>query len=276
MQLFHGQWNLILLLLLTGVWAAERSGRPAWAGALLGASTAIKLFPGFLFVYFLARRQWAAVIAGALAFAALTGLTAALLGPETYRVYFREILPNLAAVRSSWYNNSLIGLWTKLFDPATAEEHVLPLWRSAVALRVGASLSVFAVTASLAWVTWGAKTRAALDHAFGVAVTGMLLVSPMTWDHSLLLLVIPIAVLMYDQPRSEMAKALLVLSLTALWVIGQRWICDRLIPGGLVEGVASPAHSLTVLSYPCYALAILFVIEVVQARQSAPDFGMVR
>ena len=36
MQLL-GQWNLILLLLITLAWAAERSGRPAWAGVLFGA-----------------------------------------------------------------------------------------------------------------------------------------------------------------------------------------------------------------------------------------------
>ena len=98
MQLFHGQWNLILLLLITSAWAAERSGRPAWAGVLLGVATAIKLYPGFLFLYFLARRRWTGLIAGALAFGMLTGLTAAVLGPLTYRVYIQEVLPTLAAV----------------------------------------------------------------------------------------------------------------------------------------------------------------------------------
>jgi hypothetical protein len=271
MQLFHGQWNLLLLLLLTGAWAAERSGRPAWAGVFLGVATAIKLFPGFLFLYCLLRGRWTAVIAGALAFVMLTVLTAALLGPETYRVYFQDILPNLAPVRSSWYNASLLSFWTKLFDPATAEEHVLPLWRSGMALRLGSLLSVFAVTATVAWVVRSAKAQAARDQALGLAVTGMLLVAPITWDHSLLLLLIPISVLMHDPPRSEVAKALLVISVAALWLLGQRLICAWFIPGGLLEGFASPAHTLTVLSYPCYALATLFVIQVVQARTARQD-----
>jgi hypothetical protein len=268
MQLFHGQWNLILLLLLTGTWAVERSDRPIWAGVLLGAATAIKLFPGFLFLYFLVRRRWTVVLAGGLAFGMLTGLTAALLGAETYRIYFQEILPHLATVRSSWYNASLVGFWTKLFDPATAEEHVLPLWRSGLAMRVGASLSACVVMATLTRVVRSADTQAALDHGFGLAVTGMLLLSPMTWDHSLLLLLIPISVLLHDQPRSEVAKALLVISVAALWLIGQRPISSWLIPGGLLAGLASPAHTLAVLSYPTYALVSLFLIEVVQARRA--------
>lgn len=60
-QMVHGQLNLLLLLLLTGVWVADRNSHPRWAGTLLGLATAIKFFPGFLFVYFVLRRDWPAV-----------------------------------------------------------------------------------------------------------------------------------------------------------------------------------------------------------------------
>ncbi len=276
MQLFHGQWNLILLLLVTGAWAAARSGHPGWAGVLLGAATAIKLFPGFLFLFFLVRRQWTAVIAGSLAFVMLTVLTAGLLGPEVYRVYFQELLPKLAPVQSSWYNASLVGFWSRLFDPATAEVHVLPLWRSGMALRVALLLSGLVVILTVVRVVRNANTRGALDHAFGLGVTGMLLVSPITWDHSLLLLVLPISILLHDPPRSELAKVAVVVSVGAIWFLGQRLVCDRLIPGGLVAGFAFPAHTLTVLAYPSYALATLFVIEAVRTRSAVPDFPAAR
>ncbi len=46
-----GQLTLILLLLITGAWAAERSGYPRLAGVLLGTATCIGLFPGFLFIH---------------------------------------------------------------------------------------------------------------------------------------------------------------------------------------------------------------------------------
>ena len=44
-QIMQGQVNLMLLLMLTGVWAAQRSGRPVSVGALLGLATAVKMFP---------------------------------------------------------------------------------------------------------------------------------------------------------------------------------------------------------------------------------------
>ena len=40
-----------------------------------------------------------------------------------------------------------------------------------------------------------ARTRDQRDLAFGLAVTAMLLVSPITWDYSLPLLLVPLAVL---------------------------------------------------------------------------------
>ncbi len=86
-QMSHGQLNLVLLALVTGTWVLDRSGRPYWAGALLGAATAIKLFPGFFFLYFLLRGQWKVVVAGVAAFATLIALTVALVGLHTYRNY---------------------------------------------------------------------------------------------------------------------------------------------------------------------------------------------
>src|SRR5262249_31666048 len=62
-HMVHGNVNLVLLLFLTLTWSAARSGRLWLAGAWLGAATAVKLFPGFLILYFLARRQWR-VVAG--------------------------------------------------------------------------------------------------------------------------------------------------------------------------------------------------------------------
>src|SRR5579885_3325367 len=47
-----GQLTLLLLLLVTCTWAAERSGRLRLAGTLLGMATCVKLFPCYLFIYY--------------------------------------------------------------------------------------------------------------------------------------------------------------------------------------------------------------------------------
>ena len=106
-QMGQGQWNLILLLLLVGVWACARSGRDVWAGVLLGLAMTIKLVPGFLLLYFLLGRRWRVVFSGTVSALAITLLTAIVLGPETadhvrhgnrtYRQRVRYILDEFVA-----------------------------------------------------------------------------------------------------------------------------------------------------------------------------------
>jgi hypothetical protein len=266
-QLFHGQLNLVLLLLITESWAMERSGRTGRAGALVGAATAIKVFPGFLVLYFLLRREWKALLVGACTLALLTAVTGAVLGPETLVNYAWDVVPQLEKFRTSWFNASLVGFWTKLFNPATLQEHVTPLWRSATAARAGILFSGMAVVAILAWSIKRATTRLQLDHAFGVAITGMLLLSPITWDYAFLLLLVPLAILVVDPPVSEAGKLILVGAVASLW-LWQKPICELTVPGGISRGIARPVHTLTVLSYPCYALLALLILSAARATRA--------
>jgi hypothetical protein len=93
-------------------------GAAAPGGVLLGTAAAIKLFPGFLLLYYTIRRRWTIVAAGFVAAATLTAVTAALLGPGAYADYVRDVLPEIEWFRVGWNNASLLGFWSKLFDPA--------------------------------------------------------------------------------------------------------------------------------------------------------------
>ncbi|HMF15202.1 MAG TPA: glycosyltransferase family 87 protein, partial [Gemmataceae bacterium] len=63
-HLAQGQLVTVLLLLVSGAWAADRSDREFLAGALLGVATALKLFPALLFLHFVFRGRWRALAAG--------------------------------------------------------------------------------------------------------------------------------------------------------------------------------------------------------------------
>jgi hypothetical protein len=260
-QVGQGQLNLPLLLLLTGIWLADRSGRLCWAGVLLGLATAVKLFPGFLFLYFVARREWKAVVVGTLSVVLLTGLTAVVLGPSTYQAYVSEVLPEVDRFRSGWINASLAGFWTKLFDPATDHERVQPVWRVPVLARLGWLLSALLIVGLVGWTAWQARTQEQRDRAFGLAVTGMLLVSPITWDHYFLLLVLPGALTWTGLPRHDAARLLFLVALLLLWV-EPRLLYDLFIAGGYADGMAYPVHTLCVLSLQLYALLALFGLQL--------------
>jgi hypothetical protein len=272
----QGQINLILLPLITGAWAAERSGRPGWAGVFLGLATAIKLFPGFLFVYYLLRGRWKVLWAGALSFLAVTGLTVAVLGVGTYHEYVVNVLPEVGHFRDFWLNASLPGLWSKLFDAPHNDE--IPLMHSPELEAALTALSCLAVLAVFTWVVWRARSPAEYDVTFGLALVAMLLVSPITWDHYFLLLLVPLAVLWVRLPDGPWWRLGFAAILVAIWIAPKTvWqVIPESVLGfdpndprhALTRGRrATPFETLAVLSYLCYTLLGLFVMLTLLARR---------
>jgi len=213
-QLLQGQLDFVLAFLVTAAWVADRRGRPGWAGAAVGAATAIKLYPGFLFVYFLFARRWRALATGAAAFLALNALAAGVFGPEAFRTYVGEVLPAVVGYRTDWRNVSLAGFWLRLFDPDEADR-VAAVVRAPFAGHVIAAACRLAVAAVVAVVCVRVKSVAARDRAFALCLVGMLLVSPIAWTHYFLLLLLPLGLvwarLPADGPRVAMWAAFLVM-----------------------------------------------------------------
>lgn len=258
-QVFQGQLNLVLLLLLTGTWAAARSGRSACAGVLLAAATTIKIFPGFLFVYFLLRRRWEAVAAGTVGLISITVVTAAIVGPQAYRSYLVDVIPHIGQFHGEWLNASLAGFWCKLFD-AGAEILVLKgAWRGTALARLGTLLSCAVVVAVLVPVIWRARTQSDRDRAFGSAVVAMLLLSPTTWDHYFLLLLVPLAVMWIDLPPRGLVRWAFIAGIALLW-IHPTWLWNGAVDARDWNKATTLALLMTQYSLHCYALLTLFFL----------------
>jgi hypothetical protein len=279
-QFNQGQLNGVLLLLLTGCWAADRSGRPWLAGALLGAAVAIKIFPALLFVYFAWRRRWGVVLGGAASAAALAGLTFAAFGArgfETYSDYYHLAMPAVQSYRDAWLNASLAGWWYKLFDGG-GRQTATPLVAAPAVAAAGTLACDAVVLGVLLALTRRGGGRDENDLTFGLALNAMTLTSPITWDHYFLLLLLP-AVLMWRRMRGSGWRALVLLLVLLPPMIDPNTFWRLTVPGpGESKGqVASYWQTLGVLSYLFYAQCALFALiaaEVWRARSDgARQFG---
>jgi hypothetical protein len=172
-----------------------------------------------------------------------------------------EVLPQVAQFRSHWCNVSLVGLWSKLFDPTPAGGLLVPLWRSATLAQIGMVVSCAIIVCGVAWATRGAQTRDARDLAFGLTVIGMLLLSPVTWEHYLLMLLLPLAVIWVQLPPSG-AVRWLWFALVGAFFLPPEWVWKVIIPGKWPWGIVTPVETLTALSWQCYALSGLFVLAL--------------
>jgi hypothetical protein len=272
-QMIQGQFNLVLLLLLIGTWAADRYDHPWWAGALLGIATALKFFPAFLFLYFLFRRQGRVLAAGAITLAVLILVTGAMLGVDIYRSYFMDVIPQTSTFRTIWPNLSLSGLWWKLFDPQKRWPLVLiePGVQSKLLPLVAVGVSALVIVAILARFVSQARSRNACDLGFGLSIIGMLLVSPITWDHYLLLLALPLVLLWRRLPASELVRGAFWFIVVIVWLPPQRIMEHLMILMDVeqrpeVGWIATPWETLTALSVHCYALVGLFGLMMTATR----------
>lgn len=180
-SLHLGQISLALLFLVLLGFDLERRGRPGWAGLALGLAALIKLFPGFLLVYYLARRRWAAVAAGAatVIVGGLVGL--AVVGVESFRAYLEHVVPNQSVWYAGLFNVSFTGLFYRLLTtnyfthPGIDRPHLAALLAGAAsALALG----------GCAWLWW--RWRAADDGlSYGLGILAMMLATPINGYYNL-------------------------------------------------------------------------------------------
>ncbi len=280
-QTIQGQLNLVLLALITGAWFADRRDRPATSGILLGVAAAIKLFPAFLILGPLAQRKWRAVVGAVVAFLCVNGLGWFLFGGQTYLDYFLRVAPDVAKFRDTWPNASLLGFWSKLFDGGFGQ--VLPVCHAPLAAKTLAAVSCLALAAATYWAVArfcrqsGSRPPEAnppaqdQDLAFALCCAGMLLASPITWDHYFLLLV-PALWLAWRTCQGRIVFQTLVVAcaVALVWLnpfsVWQATIPEHFGPRGQVHPVG-PVGVLTLISFQFYALLGFYLLVLAELRR---------
>jgi Glycosyltransferase family 87 len=264
---FHlGQLTPILGLLVVMIWALERAGHSNWASTFVGIAAAIKLFPAYIGIYYAARMRIRPLLAAVLVFLALNLTAALILGVDAYWDYIRVVLPYQSRFRSFGYNISIAGFWHKLFDAVGEHDTIAPLWLCPALARWGTLLSDLAITSVVLKLGNDARTIALRDVTFALVVTAMLLVSPVTWDFSLPLLLVPLALIARCsmQSRTNWMLAPLILILVIVWT--PQILLTKLALAGHTIIVAPWTFMIGAPSLKFYALLGTFALGLAAYR----------
>jgi hypothetical protein len=92
-NLLFGQFYVLLLLLIVAACWAYLRGLTALAGALVAIAAACKVFPVLLFIFFLRRGNWRALVWGAVTGLAALAVSVAVFGWNLHRTYLFQVLP---------------------------------------------------------------------------------------------------------------------------------------------------------------------------------------
>jgi hypothetical protein len=207
--LYRLQIETALLLLLTLCLLLHIKGKDALAGTALGICVMLKIYPALLLVYFIMRRRWTAIAWCLGAMVLIQTASLIIIGPQQNYIFFFKILPSMMGEQPklilenfgiAGYLQSLLGL-----TPAAAK-------------RV-AQLICLALLATSLYALRRGDSR---ELRFTLFIPLMLLFLPNSWANYQLLLLLPLLVVLRScisktRPRPELAAALLIAYLLALF-----------------------------------------------------------
>jgi len=232
-----GQVNLVLAMacLLDCTWTGRHRG------VLVGVATAIKLTPGLFIAYFALTRQWAAAARAAVTAAVCELLAAAILPGPSRRYWFHLVFsPSRTGDPGYYTNQSIFGTLARLhlaqwlWVPLALGVGALGMWRAARAHREGQEIAAVAL----------------------VGLTGVL-VSPISWQHHAVWIVLVVGVLAAWATTARRAAA--TVAVLGIFLVPLPWLGSRLV----ADGAAPLLGGLLENSYVLAFLALLVVLPLV-------------
>lgn len=185
-----GQANLPVLALMTaGLAAAEGPRRrEGLGGALVGAAAMMKMSPGLLVAWWIARGRWRPALAACVTAVALTLASLPILGPALQLHFYRDVLPGfgsgdyhgLKVPLTLFGNHSLPNLWAQVFP---AKDGL------SAAARVVSSLTNLSLVAAAFAALRAPKDGLAVANAVGALACLMVVVPAYAYEHHLTFLI---------------------------------------------------------------------------------------
>jgi glycosyl transferase family 87 len=178
-NLWLEQEGLLLMLVVTAAWIADREHRDLSAGVWAGLAIYTKPFLAVLIVYWVWRRRWRRIGAALATGSVFLLVGAALAGPASYLSWWRSL--GLAPAPYAPLNASLLGLWSRTFF---GSEFAPALIRQPLPVLITAwGLSLVALVWAI--VRRIAADRDDVDRAWALVLIGSLLASPLGWIYYL-------------------------------------------------------------------------------------------
>ena len=233
----QGQVYVLLLALATLVWTGCRRCRDGRAGFWLGVMLAVKTAGLALPILFIIRRRWRALVWTALGGLAVSGLTLAWSGLDTWNAYLR-VLPRLrhAPYLSVTAYQTTASLFRHLFvfDATWNRAPLLNAPEVATVTTLLVSLALLASTSAFVMVS------GELDLSFAALFTLSVLLSPLSLDYHFTLLLLPIAIVLGRLQRTGGVSAGVVLGVAVLLVMSDLPYTSSRLSGGAWALLAYP------------------------------------
>ncbi len=220
-----GQQSLIIAGFICSGWFLLERRHSVLAGLCFALAAGFKLFPAFLLLYLLIAREWKASLALMGGMLALLILSCYFFGIESWRVYLFEVSPYAAQTRAVY--PGLVSLLGVVYPLLIATEIQISFqFLSITMLLLLSALAFF-------------DLQRVLKHqgkfwAFSVCLIYMLLISPISWSHLLILVWLPAFALLFS-PQVNSSAILVVIAFLVMSPAAMNFapLINQYLPEGL-------------------------------------------
>jgi hypothetical protein len=254
-----GQINVVLLFLVTLAWWGLRAGRPWIAAASVALCPFIKVQFGLLLLLLWWMRQRRILGRALLLIAVGLGLGALLLGPAHHAAYVRCVIAASGSILSWTANLSLAATAHRVLGVLGQQWHLADLLTLAVD---GALLVVLGRTIPRS----APSASPALDWAWALGVTAIPLLSPLTEEHHLVILLFPLSLLLLKFSEGRNSSADMLLLLVIVLLLGSRYSLEQFPV--FSRGVLALLATGKLFGTACLAWLLMRMV-----RKTAADFG---
>lgn len=232
-----GQINLLILLLIVSSIYLLENKKYIFAGLLLGISVMVKLFPVVYLIPLLIKKNRKIILYVSISILFLVLVSIILLGRDINIYYVREILPPLFSNHygGAYYNQSITGTFERLNIPFS----ILLLSRILIFLYTIYNL---------------VKLNKNLFYDFSLLIVTVLLINSFTWQHHLVLLILPYYYLVSKIRTKLFLTAVFISYLLSAYNIKNPVLFTHTFVGNLI------------LSHGFFGILMLWIILVVENR----------
>jgi len=192
----EGNTTHIVLLMVVLALVSMQAGRGLIAGVLLGLAAVVKLPLALFGVYLLVRGRWRATFGFGAAIAVVVALSVLVHGVELHSAWLHQCVLPYAGMPVPGFNaQSVAGVLARGYGGNAYDWQPMVVGGSFIVVQRVISATLLLAMAFALYRGGRPRDNAALSLEFGILIVFILLVSPLTWTHYYLLLLLPLTLL---------------------------------------------------------------------------------
>jgi hypothetical protein len=265
-ELHDGQLSILLTALVLAALLALRKDLRILAGTLIGLSIAIKLITWPLMIYLIWKKDWRTFVTACISTLGLNLVSLIVIGIDPFMEYYLKVSAQVYTIYHAVMNN--LSLWSigyRLFE-GTGSTYFANFFKAPPLIAIPGLAPLFSAGLVAAFLIAGmvwAVHSSDIETAFAILVCIIVAISPITWNHYFVMIIISLVVMFRNLTRQSFPawQTLIFIIISLLLFLFNEHIINIILKlNGGIDNLVTHGNNFT---FGSSLLSWLPVIEII-------------